>query len=628
MKNLIKENDTINHRPLKIDNIQIQHRYSLLKSLFKKNNAFYIFSEPDFALIHNKKISWNTDLVNKPESYVELSEEEKKRINTVLKKQLKILYNRALYIYENDPDNKNIFETVDKAIEIPNLSDIYIIPENNKLIIVLTNWGAISDEYNAERGLIKKLVPIKVKDLIFNVKYKNGSTAIGEELFFRLNDRTTSSKSNENGKIIYFDLPFWQKIDVWYNDSNHNKIYNNTFECNSINEYDIILPRKTQYYDMKVIVLDMENNPVKEKSFSISHNNKTLSYTTDNKGSVILQNIEEGQGINCKIIDIDNKENTFNFINSGKESYNIKIKNKKCTIIQKEEPKLVKEQKTKPIPIPMPVIKPTLVKKASPIKTPDPIPTTQTKILNVINYKNKAVNSAKVFFQGSLKYFKTNEQGKLFFDSEENTLINLLIKKGNLKVESEIFVTNASEYTVKIPKKKIIWIYWLLPFLILASLLIYYFLFYISNEDKYTHKVFISGHIISDEYQPSAYSIAFEEDLYSAIVDKEGVFNLASSFPHVIDYTLDGFAIGKETRLILYTQKDCNGDVVFDTIGPLIINCKKWENNLDYNGPNTKKFKEPLQNVFSQEKRIWSIDTLEKYHNGSIKVIFEKNEKN
>ena len=608
---MIKKISTDNLRPLKINGIQVQHRYSILKSLFKKNNAYYIFAEPDFTFIHSKQIIWNTELKNEAVSYINLNQEEKQRINSILKNQLKHLYNRALYIYENDTENKNIFESLDKAIEIPNLSDIHIIQENNKAIIVLIRWGAISDEYNATKGIIKKLVPIKIKDITFNIKYKNGNIATDQELFFKFNNQITRYTTDNNGKINYCDIPFWQKIEVWCNDENQTKIYNQTFECNSIDSYDIILPSRIQYYDMKVIVLDLNSIPVKQKDFIITQNNIPQNYVTDSQGSVVLPNIEEKQNISCKIIDVNEDEKKFNFVNEGKNYYIIKInteKNIKEPIKESVEPQ---KKHTEPVAE-------TVLNVEMPISIP--ISSTSKKILNVINRKNKIVSGAKVFINNTTEFKKTDKQGKLFFESEDDTLINLLIKKANVKVKSELFITNATEYTVKIPAKKRIWLYLLILLALIA--LTYYFIFWSNKKDNYIHKVFISGHLVSDECRNKAFSIAFKNDRYSVTIEKEGIYNL-KDFPKVIDYTLDGFAIGNNTRMIFYASDNCNGKILLDTIGPIIINCKKWKNNGIYNTANSKKYKENLQKIFPQEKRIWSKDTLENFHNGSIKIIFE-----
>ncbi len=612
MKNFVKETTTRNLRPFKTNNIQIMYRYSIFKSLFKKNKAYTIFAEPDFSFINKKIIKWYSEFNSESVSYNDVNDDEKLRINKLLKNQVKLLYNYALYIHENSTDNDKIFETLDKAIEVPDLSDINILKDNNRIKIVLTRWGAISDEYNAKKGIIKNLVPVKIKDITFNLKYNDGTPALDKELFFRLNELVTNYKTDNNGKIVLFDIPFWQIIEVWHNNENFEKVFKNKYKCSSKDQYTIIIPKEKIFFDMRFIIHNESSIPEKNREFSITIDNSSNKYKTNSNGEFILNKIEEKKKVYCSVDDNGNIQK-FGFLNDGRSYYILKLKTKKVKVepISKEKPieeKVKKEEKP--------------IKETVTIVTQPTYSTDTDRKLRVIYNNNSVVKGAKVFFSNSSDYLKTDINGELQFQSNENSLINIKIKKNYRVTKIDLFITNQKEYVIKINSKKRILLYLILSLIPLLAILFYFILFSNAKVEKYTHKVFISGCIVSDNYVREIFSEIFVDDEYSITV-KKGVYNINDILPEIKKITLDGLVIGIKTRLILYSDKNGHGNILVDTVGPLIINCKRWRYNKFFNISNSKKYKKELQNIFPLKKRMWSTDTLMKYNNGSIKVLYE-----
>ena len=95
-------------------------------------------------------------------------------MNQLYKSVFKQLYRSSM------SDVADMFNVIDSCIEIPDYDNIYRIQKpDGKSNYVLIKWGFISDDFNAQSGLVKKLVPIKVDTVRIKV-IKNSKTASNE----------------------------------------------------------------------------------------------------------------------------------------------------------------------------------------------------------------------------------------------------------------------------------------------------------------------------------------------------------------------------------------------------------------------------------------------------------------
>ncbi len=105
-------------------------------------NKEICFAEP---VLSDESITWYTDLPGEIKQYTTLSENEQKEISFKIKAQLQTLEKTIQSL-----DNK-FSQIIKAALEIPSLENIFIIGEH----IVLTQWGMIEDQFDAQHGLLQ-----------------------------------------------------------------------------------------------------------------------------------------------------------------------------------------------------------------------------------------------------------------------------------------------------------------------------------------------------------------------------------------------------------------------------------------------------------------------------------------
>ncbi len=134
-------------------------------------------------------------------------------------------------------------------------------------------------------------------------------------------------------------------------------------------------------------------------------------------------------------------------------------------------------------------------------------------------------------------------------------------------------------------------------------------------------RVFFTGLVIGDEFVDKHISKIYRVDKYSEYVGAGEYPDNSVAFPKSVKTTFDGMAIDKETRVIIYSGKNFTGRVLLDKTGPAIINNIKWKDDPRYNKYNTKTYSSALQANFPQSVRSWSSSDMQKWSNGSVKVI-------
>ncbi len=560
---LLKQTNTKDVRPMLVDNIKQTKRHAIFAKLFEGHGAYRLFSKPETSHEAAGIMRWNTDFETPFFQYDKLPEGEKIRFNAVLKNQLKHLYNRALYIYETDPENKNIFKVLDRALEIPDYSDINITDFNGKHFIVLSRWGTIYDAHNAKTGLIQKLVPLKIKDIQLNFIFDDNSSAANKQIEINLLGKTNVYTTDHNGILILGDVPFFEKYSVSYRNDKNEIVVNQSFECDSKDSQTIVLPKP-------LVIIPKIEPPIEQIP----------------EKKLPEPEIEKPQPV---IPTPPMKEPEIQPVSD----YN----------------KLFEEDKKK---------EPELIHIDIPYTPPEPKILAIARTLTVIDQNNKPISVAKIHLDGVR--FESNALGKVSFSAENGSLVKVQVSKKRNHANHELFINQALEYTVQLRIVRKFPIFWVL--LGLALLLGSLFLWlYINDLDKYRHKAFISGYLIHNEYKKDAMSEAFKPDNVSVTLE-EGIYNFQTDMKQVVDYTFDGMAIGEDTRLVVFEKENGFGKILIDTVGPLIINNLKWKSELKFNFVNTENWGGRLQNVFPPERRMWSPDSLSRYENGSVQIKF------
>jgi hypothetical protein len=127
-----------------------------------------------------------------------------------------------------------------------------------------------------------------------------------------------------------------------------------------------------------------------------------------------------------------------------------------------------------------------------------------------------------------------------------------------------------------------------------------------AKEKMDAHVIHFTGAVMSDTFVISHFSKAFVSDQYSDFLKPGKYTDGSASLPKSIATSLDGIAIPKKTRLIVYGKPHLTGMVLLDVIGPIIVNNNIFESSDFYAVANKKNYSRQLQELFPQKLRRWT----------------------
>lgn len=128
-----------------------------------------------------------------------------------------------------------------------------------------------------------------------------------------------------------------------------------------------------------------------------------------------------------------------------------------------------------------------------------------------------------------------------------------------------------------------------------------------------------SGALMNDHFITGWTSEVYVEDAYSEYVGA-GLYSLNRvAFPKATATTFDGIAIDAGTKVTIYSQPNYQGSILYEKIGPAIINNAKWKNHSAVQSV-MYDWKEPLQTTYPQSVREWSSTDMHNWPSGSMKI--------
>ena len=101
-----------------------------------------------------------------------------------------------------------------------------------------------------------------------------------------------------------------------------------------------------------------------------------------------------------------------------------------------------------------------------------------------------------------------------------------------------------------------------------------------------------------------------------------------NAIPKALAGTLDGIAIAKGTRVIIYSTENLKGNILLDQSGPALINNTYFKGGVSWLGTSydsvlTKKFKGKLNQLFPPSCRKYSSSIMHNWRKGSFEIICE-----
>jgi hypothetical protein len=134
-----------------------------------------------------------------------------------------------------------------------------------------------------------------------------------------------------------------------------------------------------------------------------------------------------------------------------------------------------------------------------------------------------------------------------------------------------------------------------------------------------------SGLLMTDSYVSGHKTEIYQLDEGSEYVGEGDYPRSILAFPKAHEFTFDGIAIDKGTRVIIYSEENFNGDILMDETGPSIITNKirieQTETKSAVINNNQKIFKEPLNSNFPPSCRKMSSSNMFDWSKGSLKII-------
>ena len=269
-------------------------RYTQLKKMFHHGREYSVLAEP--MLDGPQKITWHTEFEGTPQPFSSLSEEEKKAAKGILKYQVNKLY-KAVFkqLYRNSMDDvADMFSILDSCIEIPDYDNIYRVQNTDgKSKYVLIKWGFISDDFNAQSELVKKLVPTAVDTVKIKV-IKNQKAAQGESVVVVYNGKPSSLTTDSKGFVFLEDIPLGSNFSVETPD----KEVITEYLCDGSDEYHFLIG--TQSLDMNFVVRDSDGVAITDTEISFTYDGRTYFETTNSNGEILLKGIPEGTEVIVK----------------------------------------------------------------------------------------------------------------------------------------------------------------------------------------------------------------------------------------------------------------------------------------------------------------------------------------
>lgn len=368
-------------------------RYNQLKKLFENTDEYKIFAEP--VLAGEGKIAWHTSYDGKiiPYRKLEDDENEQKRAKSLLKTQVNKLYKRVVELIEDDNDRQRLFKLLDSCLEIPDYDDIFIVQNvNGQKNFCIVRWGFVDEGFDAETGLIAKLVPLKVADVQIKIIKGNNKYVPNEKIFVYKNGKEYEFVSNEKAEVYLNDVELLSEISIYQKDENNEKIYEQKYHIIGDSELKFFIgEQQSTKQNVTIQTLDEGDNILPSVTLRIQYDDVDFTLDSDTEGKIDIGELYVGTEIKYTQISKDREIKKGKFeVEHGKQVYFV-----------------------------------SLVKQA----------TRGTVKITVKNEDNQPIANAEFqvkFNDGSIKYYKSDTDGNITIENapfKEDVIFRQIINK-------------------------------------------------------------------------------------------------------------------------------------------------------------------------------------------------------
>jgi len=138
-------------------------------------------------------------------------------------------------------------------------------------------------------------------------------------------------------------------------------------------------------------------------------------------------------------------------------------------------------------------------------------------------------------------------------------------------------------------------------------------------------RVHFSGCVMWDSKVPDHCSKPYEEDIHSEYVGVGRYPRNDKAFPKAIQSSFDSVAVDAGTRVIIYSEPNFKGKVLWDRVGPAVIVNVKWKSTTWpflrgklYSEKLFEHWAQPLNSIFPPSVREFSCSDMHMWNSGSV----------
>lgn len=312
---------------------EIADYYGQIKDILKGTPANKVFAEP---LITRESISWSTQFDGAARKYTDLDENTQIEVKYMLRNR----FEELLYYLEEFND-ENLFDTFDKCLEIPSEEDIYLIGDE----VAIIEWGFVSSDFNARRGIIKSMIG-EIVPMKFKAVYEDGKPASDKEFTFKYSTVSKTAQSDENGEMQIRNIFLGTKVKVEFIDKkNIYVLVKDEFVCENKECNELIL-KDDRKFDM-VFTFKQTNGAVfANKNILFIYEGNKINRKTDENGVIVLSQIPINGEIEVIHNDLLQKDTKY-ISNEKNNNHELEIKYEEPLPPPPKEPK--PEPKPKPL---------------------------------------------------------------------------------------------------------------------------------------------------------------------------------------------------------------------------------------------------------------------------------------
>ncbi len=293
----------------------VKSRYNQIKRTFPEGKEYLIFAEPVFVE-DTGAIIWSTEHLGSIVNFNKLSQTDQAIAKKLLTKSIQTILGAAKTFETNE-----LTEFIYNCIEIPSMDNVYLVRGGGEDKVVLTEWGFVSDQAGMEKGLLARIINVKRVDMIFDVIFEDKTPAPNQKFFFEFEDQTQTKISDTEAKIKIEEIKIDEVVKVYQKDA-ETIINEQTFNCYENGKYTLIAQLRL---DMTFTVLNQNNQPVPNITFTFENNGETVNLISDTSGKMTLHDIKVNDEVKTYQTIEETKTNEHAFICEKGKDYILKI---------------------------------------------------------------------------------------------------------------------------------------------------------------------------------------------------------------------------------------------------------------------------------------------------------------